>query len=830
MNRRFLLRELLYGRGLVIIFILCSALSLISIVAVNGLRRDIHESLASDARNLSGGDIIIHSHYQFTRPLLTEVDRLADMGQVQVARSREFMSMARDSGGRMTVLAQVKAVEPGYPPYGEVRVASGRPLGDVLAAGKVVVAPAVLAKLQLRTGDALVLGARAFVIADTVVQESQRPVEFLSFGPRIFMTAADLDSLGLVGQGSRAHYELLLRVMAPDEIDLLAGKLSQVALQGQERVRTYASAGSRVTRFFDNLLFFLSLTSVFTMLLAGIGMQSSLTAILRRRQDSLAVMRSLGATSRFIYTHYLLFVVILCLLGSLLGIGGGLLLEKTFPYIFQGILPSGLELGGAPVDVVEGLIIGLTAALFFTLIPLLQIKDVKPVHIFRKESGTSSRNRKHYLLVLVGILLFGLLVVHQLDDVKLGLYFLGGTLVLIGAVALLATVFLKIFARSRVRNLVLRQAVRSLLRPGNNTRAVIVTLGAAMALLLSLYLIERNLDAGYIASYPEGAPNLFSLDIQKDQRAAFLALTGGQTELFPVIRARLMSIDGRKVKRDTAQNPRGDNLVREFNLTYRDHLLGDEKLLEGRELFGMGVAPGMLPVSILDTVADMGDMKMGDILEFNIQGVPLKAQVTSVRKRTRSMLYPFFYFVFPEKSLENAPQTFFAALKVKPENAGRLELDIVKNFPNVSTIDVGETAAELGRIMRKLSLLITFFASFSIFAGVLLLISSILATRLERSRESVYYKVLGAGSKFVRKVFFLENLLLALVSGVCALLLAQAISWGVCVFFLDTGYDPNMTGCIGMIALGMLLIALLGVLSSLPIVRRRPARFLREDV
>jgi putative ABC transport system permease protein len=208
----------------------------------------------------------------------------------------------------------------------------------------------------------------------------------------------------------------------------------------------------------------------------------------------------------------------------------------------------------------------------------------------------------------------------------------------------------------------------------------------------------------------------------------------------------------------------------------------------------------------------------------------MQAEVSSIRSRTKSILYPFFYFVFPEKDLQAAPQTLFAALKVKKAETSQLENAIVNRFPNVSTINVSETAEELGKIMQKLSSIINFFASFSILAGALILVSSVLATRMARMKEAVYYKVLGADTRFVLKVFFLENLLLALLSGGCAIFVAQAGSWGLCHFLLDIAYDANWLMSIAMLGLTVCLVVSLGLLSSLSILRQKPVRFLREQV
>jgi putative ABC transport system permease protein len=229
-------------------------------------------------------------------------------------------------------------------------------------------------------------------------------------------------------------------------------------------------------------------------------------------------------------------------------------------------------------------------------------------------------------------------------------------------------------------------------------------------------------------------------------------------------------------------------------------------------------------------VVDIGDFKIGDILLFNIQGVPLKAEVTSIRSRTRSMLYPFFYFVFPEKYLQAAPQTSFAALKVAKEEVSHLENRVVNQYPNISPINVGESAAELGKLMEKLSVMITFFASFSILAGGLILVSSILATRMVRMEEAVHYKILGANTFFVLRVFFLENLLLALLSGGAAVVVAELGSWGLCRYLLDIQYQSYPLAGLVLVAGTIALVVGLGLISSVTIIRKKPGRFLREQI
>ncbi len=831
MNLRFLLREIAHSRGQAAVFVLCVALSLVSIVAVNSFRRDVRGVIAGDARSLHGGDIIIHSHSEFNPQLSAE---LADLGRekgVVAVDTREFYSVARKADGAASLFSNIKAVDNPYPLYGRVELRSGREFADVLRPGKAIVATALLERLGLAVGDPLLLGGATLEIVDVVSRESLRPVDFFNFGPRIFVSTADLAAMDLVGKGSRVSYETLLKLADQTRQEAIVARLTAKAVAGQEQVTTSAKASSRIKRFFDNLLFFLSLISIFTLLLAGIGMQSSLAALLRRKMKTFAIIRALGATGWFLLRHYLLLVLLLSALGCGLGILAGLLLKQSFAGLLVGLLPENIVLGASLRDVVEGMGLGLIVVSFFTFLPLSGIEHVKPAAIFRKDARPGLRRKSTRVLLVCGLLLLFGLVIRQLDDVRIGLYFMAGIFTLVGLIALLIGGLLKLLARCTIQTLSLRQAMRSLLRPGNASRAIVVTLASALAVLFAIYLLEENLRVTYIESYPADAPNLFCLDIQKDQQQGFLQLVGGQVELFPVVRARLHSINDRAINRETELQKRGDSLAREFSLTYRDTLLPDEVVTAGAGLFGSNDRPGGLPpVSLLDTVVEMGNFKIGDIVEFNIQGVPLRAEVTSIRSRTKSMLYPYFYFVFPEKYLQAAPQTFFAALKVAKGDLAQLENRIVNKYPNISPINVGETAAELGKLMEKLSVLVTFFASLAILAGGLILVSSILATRMARMEEAVHYKILGADTWFVLRVFFLENLLLALLSGGAAVLVAELGSWGLCHFLLDIRYDPIWSACLFLVASTAALVVVLGLLSSIPIIRKKPGRFLREQV
>ncbi len=830
-HMRFIFRELVRSGKQAFIFVLCVALSLATIVALNTFRTNVDHSILGDARALLGGDILIHSHYPFSKGIEEQISEITRQKNVEAVRTFEFYSVIRPASSNRTLFCRLKVIGPGYPLYGRVGLRSGRPLAQVLTAGKVLVEPEVLNRLGVKVGDKLHIGDAVLTIGGVITFEPDRPVEIFSLGPGIFVDSKDLNRLHLITKGSRVEYNILLKIGRDDAaINELAARLKHAAQPAQERVMTYRSANSGMKRFFDNLFFFLSLISIFTLFLAGIGMQSSLAALLREKEKTLAIIKAMGAKGGFLFRQYFALVLLLGLAGSVAGIAAGLVIERFLPQIFQGLLPPGISLTFSFTGVLEGLVLGLLVVIFFTFLPLYDLRQIRPVAIFRHDRIGVNRGALFYPVVLGGFLILTFLVVRQLRDLKIGLYFMAGTTSLIVIISLLARVLLAASTRIPITSLSMRQAARSLFRPGNATRSIIVTLASALSVLLTIFLIQANLSGTYIESYPPDAPNLFFLDIQPSQKTAFSQAIGRQVELFPVIRARLVSINGEPVRQKKEPERRGDSLTREFNLTYRDTLLSDEVIKEGGGLYTKD-ASGKIPlqVSILDTVADMGDIHLDDMLEFNIQGVPLKARVSSIRSRTKSRLYPFFYFVFPTEYLKDAPQTFFAALHIEKQAIAPLEAKINRAFPNISFINMADTAAELGKLTAKLITIVNFFAGFSILAGTLIMVGSIFATRLARIREAVYYKILGGGSRFVLLVFVHEHLLLGLFSSLLAVILAQTGSWALCRYLFDIGYSPHwLVSLLLVLATGMLVV-LVGVLSSIGIIRQKPAIVLREQ-
>lgn len=825
--KHFIVRQIIRSRRQAVVFVVCVALSIVTLIALNGFSAGVHIALLNDARSLHAADVIVGSNHDFPPAITDVVAELETKGIATGARVYEFYSVVRTRDNGDSLLAKIKVVQKGYPFYGQVSVLSRRPFDSVLNPGHIVVSQTLLERLNVRTGDPLYVGQALLTIEDVVLQEPDQPVSFYFLGPRIFIAADDLERLDLVKKGSRVRYVYLLKVYKEDNIKSVVERLNSVADKDFVSVNSFRTAESGVKRFFDNFLFFLGLIGIFTLLLAGFGIQSTMSAFLKEKEKTIAIMKTMGADSSFFMRHFIIILTLLGLTGTALGLILGLVLQNVLHVLFTGLLPPNVKPVVSFIAMLEGLGLGVLVVGLFCFMPLYRLKDVKPLIILQKVSFHSPKNLMYILTAGLIFLFFIGMVLWRLSDLKTGFYFIIGVVSIILISALAAEVVLIGLKRVNFKSLVLRQALKGLFRPRNATKAIIITLTASMAVIFSIYLVEQNLDATYIRSYPPDAPNLFFVDIQPEQLDRFSQTLGLKSEYYPIVRAKITAVNGDRINRKKERQRRGDNLGRTFNLTYRDHLLKDERMMKGRKMFRPDW--GDMQVSVLDTVTEIRKMSIGDTITFNIHGIPLNARISSIRTRTQESLRPYFYFVFPENTLKDAPQTIFTAVRVPGDQRAALQTRMAAKFPTVSAIDVSQTLASFGRVLNKLSMIIRFFTFFSITAGILIILSSTLATRYARIQEAVYYKVLGAGSMFVLKVFTLENLFLGLISAALALVLSQAGSWLICTLVLDISYSPFVYQSLLMVAGTLAIILAVGVLPSFGILRQKPVLFLREQ-
>ena len=419
-----------------VLFVLCLALSLAALTAFSGFASSVDRSLRQDARKLHGADIIIKSYDPISAPLKQAVARLAEAGEVQSVRVHEFFSVVRAADESASLLASLKVVAPGYPFYGTVALASGRPFSQALAPGSCLVEQNVLDRLRLKVGDFLKVGYTTLRIADIVISEPDRPINFFSFGPRIFTAEADLDAMGLVAEGSRIRRIVLIKVLDAARLDAVAAQLKAAANPDQEQVDTYLTAGSRVNRFLNNFFFFLKLVGLFILLMAGLGIQGTLQAMLKEKRRTIAIMKTVGATNGYVMRHFALIIGILGASGTVLGIATGLVLQKVLQRLLASYLPAGLSATISWSGVLEGVVLGGAVVVLFSFLPMQRISEMRPMVIFRPQTDTVPRRWIDYTIAGCIVIFFLGLVVWHMRDLRFGIYFVGGLLGLVFAAAL----------------------------------------------------------------------------------------------------------------------------------------------------------------------------------------------------------------------------------------------------------------------------------------------------------------------------------------------------------------------------------------------------------
>ncbi len=824
---KFTLHEIARSYRQAGVFCLCVALSLASLTVFSGFSKSVSRILSMNAKKLQAADIIVHSHEKLSTGLENAISALVRQKKIERCRYWEFYSMVRTMDDRASALCLLKVVEKGYPFYGKIVLKSGRPFSDVLTKGQIIVEQSLLDRLGVGIGDSLKIGYTTLTIRDVVVSEPDRPANAFSFGPRVFVSSRDLDALNLIRTGSRITYVSLIKVDDARQINAIAGRLKQAANPDQERVDTYWTARTRVKRFLDNFVFFLKLVGILILIIAGIGIQNTLTAIFDEKQRTIAIMKTIGATHRQITRHFMPVVILPALVGTILGLSAGIIFQRGLARLLSAFFPPDMPFAVAWNGIFESMALGIAVVALFTFVPLFRLREIRPVVIFRKET-LGPQKRWPMVVPAIGFVIFFFgLVFRHMADFRFGFYFVAGLGTLILVTWLFTRILLWILKRLRIRRMVVRQAIKGLFRKGGATRSVIVTLTASLSVILAIFLLERNLDSTYVKSFPADAPNLFIIDIQPAQKAAFAQFIAKPLTFYPIVRARVTAINGKPIDRRAERARHRDNLARTFNLTYRNRLLKDEKIIQGSRLFRDDWTGPQ--VSVLDTVVDMHKMGIGDFIQFDIQGVPLKARISSIRTRTTDTLGPYFYFVFQEKTLKSAPQTIFTALRVEKQKIGLMQRRIVKRFPNVSIIDLSETLKVFARMTTQLSKIIQGFGILSIAGGILILISGVFATRAERITESVYYKILGAGKGFIRKVFSIEMFILGLISGILALVMSQIGVFLICRFSLDIAYHPFLLSCSLITGAALLLILGVGIVSTGPILEKKPVIYLREQ-
>lgn len=830
--------------GELTMLVVALVLAVAALTSVGFLSDRLQRGLERDARRMIAADFVVRADHPIDRPFLDEARslglRTADTVIFPSMISRAAAGAAPDGASPNARLAAVKAVSAGYPLRGALRLASAPGAPDRLAAGipapgTVWVDAQLLGALRARVGERVVLGQRSFVIGAVITRELDRGFAFVNFSPRLMVRADELASTGLVGYGSRVTYRLLVAGddaavarfarFAHARVD--GGRMRGVALESLE------DGQPQVRQTLDRAGHFLRLVALLTALLAAVAIAMAAHRYMRRHLDGCAVMRCLGlgekAMRLLVSAEFLMVGLAGGLAGTVLGYAGHFALLVWLGRLISIELPQPGVLPAA-----EGIATGLVLLIGFALPPLLPLTRVPPVRVLRREWGGEARIA--WFAYALGIALFAGLLVLAAGELKLGGIVAGGFaagLLLFAGIARAALALASRLARSETAmrggtSVGWRYALASLERRGAASALQITALAIGLMCLLLIAVTRNDLIAGWRKSTPPNAPNEFIIDIQPEERqavAGYLAAQGiGDIELEPMVRGRLISINGKPVDPGAYKNDDARRLVdREFNLSYRSTPPEDNRIVAGR-WYGAVSRP---EISIEEGLAKLIGVRLGDVLRFDVTGLVVDAPVTSVRKLDWGSFKVNFFVLMPPAALERFPATYITSFHLPAQRRAALD-GLIAAHPGLTAIDVGPILAQVQQVLEQVIGAVQFLFAFTLGAGVLVLYAALAGTRDERVRESALLRALGASHRQVRAVQAAEFAVVGALAGLMAAAGAQALGSVLATRVFDFYLDFDLWLLPAGAAAGIVCASAGGWLSLRRVLRRPAAQSLRD--
>ena len=801
----------------------------------------LRTGLNRDAHQLLGADLVISADQPVSAAWRGEAERRG----LLLADTVTFPSMAQAGAGEQSLsqLASIKAVSAGYPLRGRLKIttstsealdAVGKPTGQVPAPGTLWVDAAILSALNAKLGDTLKLGDKSFTVTQLIASEPDRGASFLNFAPRVMLPLADLAATALVQDGSRVSYRLLLSAPAGKSAEIASyqtwveKQISQQTIKGV-RVESIESGNPQMQSTLDRADRFLSLVGLLSAMLAAVAVAMAARRFMLRHLDACAMLRCLGLTQNQVTALYVIEFLIVGLVGSVIGVavgyGGHLVLLELLGKLVQSDLP--------PVSLLpalQGVATGILLLLGFALPPILQLRNVPHNRVIRREQAPPQA------LALatygLGIAAFVVLLLWQAGDVKLALLtaagFLGG-FALFGVAGWLGIKSLKSL-RGLVNHQSWRFAVTSLQRRPGATVIQVVSLALGLMALLLLTVVRGDLMAAWRDATPADAPNRFIINIlpeQKDAIAARLAQAGVvNAPLYPMIRGRLVAVNGKTITEETYQDDRAKRLAdREFNLSTMAQMQQENKLVAGQWFSGKPGAPA--EASVEEGIAKTLNLKLGDSMRFDIAGQNVEARVTSLRKlEWGSMRVNFFVIINPE-ALADTPQTWITAFHL-PAAHGDLGNALSRDYPNLTVVDVGGILKQIQAVLDQVVTAVEFLFAFTLASGLLVLYAALMGSQDERTREAGLLRALGATRRQLAQAQLIEFSLVGALAGLLAASGAAAMGWALATyqFKFAWSFAPGVW-VFGLLA-GALCAIAGGWLGLRNVLRHPPLQTLRE--
>ena len=780
-------------------FFVCVAVGVGAIVALRSIIQSVRTGLSREARTIVGGDVAISTTRPMADDLRASLERAIAAAPVAArVDSISTPTMARPESGEGAAAAkmvELRGVGAAFPLYGTLTLQDGRPYShDLLANHGALVRPELLAQLGIAVGDRIVIGGQAYTIRGIISEEPGRRAGSFSLGSRVLVDIDDLRASGLLSYGSRANYEILLKMPA-SAVDGFAK-----AIRGNFRdrfigVRTYRSTEDAIGNDMERAENHLSLVGFVILVLGGIGVWSVTRVFVRQKVKSVAILKCLGATTGQVLAAYIAQVLLLGIAGSALGV----LLARAGIAAIPPSVGSALGVtsyGLTASAVAQGVSIGILVSLLFSVVPLLEVRRVKPLLLIRGGLTTAPPPRAWWT---AGGLRDRLSRVDRLQ--ALAAFVMGAGLIAIAS-----------------------------------WQAASLRVGAVV--VIGVRALQTNLLRQFSVQLSESGADMFLIEIlpdQVDRMRAFLdarkAPDSGPARLIPVLRARVTGVRDPK----TAGFRDVRNQGREYTITYRDHLEPNETVISGSFWPPHSPLPENAPefeVSVEQNIHDSYRVDVGDVMQFDVLGRVLPARVTSIRKvEWEDARNGGFMFVFRPGPFAHAPQTWIGILRAPqdPTPRGQFQRDLATEFPNVSAIDVREILVTVQKAVHTITVAISVVGGIALGSGVLILIGAVAMTKFQRVYEAAILRTLGASTRTLGAMLAFEYATLGVLAGFVGAAGAMVFSWAVCRHVLDIPWRPQpLVAVVGMV-LTTVMVGVVGVGASYDVLRRKPLGTLRAE-
>jgi putative ABC transport system permease protein len=827
-------RETRSASGKFLFLILAIALGTGALTAVTGFNESVRYTLLQEARTLMAGDISIRLPIQALADELAYFEALKVQG-IQYTRITETVSMAGAGQGNPTLVSVKGADFSTYPFYGKFEL---DPADAKLDENSVAASEDLLLRLRIGVGDSIRVGSRDFRIAARIRTEPDRMTAGFTLGPRVIFTREGLQNTGIVTEISRVQERIILKLPPNQDVDATRTILEQ-KFRRRGRVTDYTETNPTLTRALDRATRFLSLVSLVSLIVGGLGVGATMQSHLLQKMQSIAFMKCVGGRSEHIIRIYLAQALMLGAAGSLIGVFVGAFAQSAFARLVASFFDVDVVLVWPVMAMLKGLAVGLMTTALFALPSLLAIAGIRPGWMLRRDFSSEAppvRDRRSLAVRAVIILGLWAIAVWIGSSFYFASVFAGaiaaGVLVIAGLGTLLLKALKSLSTIERFRNSpAIRHGISNLYRPGAHATVILSSLGIGVMFTLSVYFLQHSLLEEIRLIAPPDSPNVFMINITDRESEGISQMI--ETEpavinrqpLMPAVAAQLMSVDGVRLEDFPIDNDARRYLRTQFTLTWAEEIPPTTEILAG-EWWEPNTQE--LLVSVQENAAENLDLRVGSELRWSSLGGEIYARVANIRDTDAMRLGANNQFILTPKALEGFPTAYYGAIRVERQAVPALQARIFQEYPTVTVVNAEDILVVIQDMADRVSLAVQFVSGFAILGGLIVLASSIAGTRYRRMREVAILRTVGATRAKLVRIFSIEFAIIGLAAGLIGSALGIGLTAVLVAELLDTPYIFMWTPTIvATFATGALTV-ITAWLASYGVFGRKPLDILRD--